>query len=252
MALFGEYDIRNEFDIGATLEFLMKIFSLSEQDEVLTSAEITTKHTDKPLGSQLQLNGEAEDTKVVPTDFEFKVIRKGDFPETLIPSDVGSLTWNHLDFSGQTFTYTIPMLETTEHWRKYEDSFGFVDSHVIDVNKPLTETVTPSESRDTMTFDIQMWAGWNEVYSLQDYFADDDGTYMMPYEFEKDGVVYPSEVVAATDAAAVTTNKYITDTLPDQSETGIIWMNLYADISYAEYDLVDSTQDFSVGRTQTF
>ena len=253
VALFGEYDIKNEFDIGASLEFLMKIFSLSAQDEVLLGSQISTKHIDKPLNGQLDYDGNTEDTKVVISEFETKLVTKGDFPETLIPSDIGSLTWTHLDFSGQTFTYAnMPMLETTEYWEKYEDSFEFTDSHVIDVSKPLTESITPSESRDTMTFNIEMWAGWGEVYSLEDYFADDAGTYMMPYEFEVGGIVYPSEVAAITEAAAVSTDKYTTDTLPDQTELGIVWTNLYADVDYFEYNLTDSSQDFNVGRTQTF
>jgi hypothetical protein len=249
VALFGEYDIKNEFDISASLEFLMKIFSISEQDEVLLGSQISTKHIDKPLNGQLDYDGNTEDTKVVISEFETRLVTKGNFPETLIPSDIGSLTWTHLDFSGQTFTYSnMPMLETTPYWRQFNDSFAFTDSTVNSVNKALTDSVTPSESRNTMAFDIQMWAGWGEVYSLEDYFADDAGTYMMPYEFEDGGIVYPSEVVVALDAPAVTTNKYTTDTLTTPTDAGALWVNQYADLLY----FADDNGEYGVGKTQTF
>ena len=162
---------------------------------------------------------------------------------------MGSIVWNHVDFSGQTITYSnMPMLETTEHWELYSDSFGFTDTHVIDLNKPLTESVTPSESRDTMTFVNQMWAGWGEVYSGEDYFLDDDGTYLIPTEFTVDGITYPSEVVVALDAPAVTTNKYTDDTLDSPTDSGELWVNQYVDLLY----FADDDGDYGVGKTQTF
>jgi hypothetical protein len=248
MALFGEYDIRNDFDVSASLEFLMKVFSLVEQDEVQTD-DYWFKDIEKPLGSQLQLNGDSEDTSVTVPDAQAKLITKGTFTDSISPHDLGSIVWNHLDFSGQTFTYSnMPMLETTEHWKKYEDSFEFTDSYVIDLNKPLTESITPSESRETMTFVNQMWAGWGEVYDLEDYFEDDDGTYLIPTEFTVDGITYPSEVAVALDAAAITTDKYNTDTLTEPSDAGVIWVNQFADLFY----FADDDGDYGVGRTQTF
>jgi hypothetical protein len=248
MALFGEYDIRNDFDVSASLEFLMKIFSLVAQDEVQTD-DSQIKDITKPLGSQLQLDGDSEDTKVTVPDAVAKLITKGNFTESIEAHDLGSIVWNHVDFSGQTFTYSnMPMLETTEHWEQYSDSFGFTDSHVIDLNKPLTESITPSESRDTMTFVNQMWAGWGEVYSAEDYFLDDNGTYLIPTEFTVDGITYPSEVVVALDAPVITTNKYTDDTLETPSESGVIWVNQFADLFY----FADDDGDYGVGRTQTF
>jgi hypothetical protein len=140
------------------------------------------------------------------------------------------------------------MLETTEHWEKYEDSFGLTDSNVIDLNKSFTESITPSESRDTMTFVNQIWAGWSDVYSGEDYFLDDDGTYLTPTEFTVDGIVYPSEVVVAQDAPAITTNKYTTDTLTTPTDAGDLWVNQFADLFY----FADDDGDYGVGRTQTF
>jgi hypothetical protein len=248
MALFGEYDIRNDFDVSSSLEFLMKIFSLIEQDEVQTD-DSQIKDITKPLGSQLQLNGDSEDTKVTVPDAVDKLITKGNFTNSIESHDLGSIVWNHVDFSGQTFTYSnMPMLETTEYWERYDDSFGFTDSHVIDLNKPLTESVTPSESRETMTFVNEMWAGWGEVYSLEDYFLDDDGTYLIPTEFTVDGITYPSEVVVVLDDPDITTNKYTDDTLDSPTDSGALWVNQYVDLLY----FADDDGDYGVGRTQTF
>lgn len=248
MALFGDYDIRNDFDISASLEFLMKIFSISEQDEVQTD-DYWVKHISKPLGAQLQWNDDLENTSVSVPDTQAKLITKGTFTESVTPNDVGSLTWNHLDFSGQTFTYSnMPMLETTEYWKKYEDSFELTDSNVIQTTKNLVDTPVISESRDTMTFVNQIWAGWGEVYSGEDYFLDDDGTYLIPTEFSVDGITYPSEVILARDEPAVTTNKYTDDTLDSPTDAGELWVNQYVDLLY----FADDDGDYGVGKTQTF
>lgn len=146
MALFGEYDIKNQFDLGASLEFLMKIFSLFEQDEVFLEGEISNKDLSKPLGSQLDYSGVAEDTKVVVTEFNTKLVTKGTFPETVIASNTGNLLWTHTDSSsGDIQNFTLPIIDVTE-WNKYEDSISFLDSNVININKSLTETISIVES----------------------------------------------------------------------------------------------------------
>lgn len=158
MALFGEYDIKNEFDLGASLEFLMKVFSLFEQDEVLLSDGVSTKHLSKPLGSQLDYSGNAEDTKVVVSESNTKLVTKGVFPETVIPSDGGNILWTHIDSSsGVTQNFTIPIYDVIA-WNKYQDSISFVDTSNININKNLTENVSIQDS-----LSIAM------VKSIQDY-----------------------------------------------------------------------------------
>lgn len=248
MALFGEYDIRNDYDVSASLEFLMKVFSISEQDELQTD-DYWIKDISKPLNGQLDYDGNIEDTSVTVPDAQAKLITKGTFTESVVPNDVGSMIWNHVDHSGQTITFSnMPILETTSYWNLYSDSFGFTDSHVIAVNKPLTEIVTPSESRDTMTFVNQMYAGWSEIYDSEDYFLDDDGTFTLNAVFDSDGFKYPSDVVVVDETAAVTTNKYTDDTLLPPTDGGDLWVNQYVDLLY----FADDDGDYGVGRTQTF
>ena len=146
MALFGEYDIKNEFDLGSSLEFLMKIISLFEQDEVFSSDGISTKHVGKPLGSQLDYSGVAEDTKVVVSEFDVKLVTKGNFPETLIASNTGNIFWTHTDISsGVIQNFTIPIIDVTA-WDKYTDSVVLSDSDDLNINKNLTENVSIAES----------------------------------------------------------------------------------------------------------
>ena len=86
MALFGEYDLRNEFDLGTELESMLKYLALTFQDNFLTNAEISAKDfgkglTDsistsevyvsslsKPLGSQTDYDSNTENTHVTPSD----------------------------------------------------------------------------------------------------------------------------------------------------------------------------------------
>lgn len=86
MALFGEYDLRNEFDLGTSLESMIKYLALTFQDNVLTgdsqyhfdihkplSDSISESDSNiidvsKPLGAQQTYNGATENTSVTVTD----------------------------------------------------------------------------------------------------------------------------------------------------------------------------------------
>jgi hypothetical protein len=59
MAVFGEYDIRNEFDIGLELESMIKILAVTEQDEQFIADAI----------SQIFLTKGFEDSVSLPNDF---------------------------------------------------------------------------------------------------------------------------------------------------------------------------------------
>jgi len=59
MAVFGEYDIRNEFDIGLELESMIKILAVTEQDEQFITDTI----------SEIFLTKGFEDSVSLPNDF---------------------------------------------------------------------------------------------------------------------------------------------------------------------------------------
>jgi len=65
MALFGEFDIRNEFDTGTSLEFALKYLVLAFQDEAQTDDVISTKHTGKALATHYLNDGTTADTSHV-------------------------------------------------------------------------------------------------------------------------------------------------------------------------------------------
>lgn len=56
MALFGEYDVRNTFDLGASLQEASRAIILSFQDEVFTSTSIPIKEINKPLQDSITLS----------------------------------------------------------------------------------------------------------------------------------------------------------------------------------------------------
>jgi hypothetical protein len=220
VALFGEFDVKNQFDLGASLEFLMRVIAVFAQDQVLSTDLISTKHVDKDLGSQLDLDGATEDTDVIISDAVAKFIEKGQFTNEVIPSDVGSITWQHLDFSGDVINFNnMPMTENTEHWEIYYDEFSFEDSNTIDFSKLLLDEPIVSESRETMVIDTDK-----------------------PL----------SDTAVIEDSSNIDNDKYIDDLLPPQSELGVVWTNLYADVDYFDYDLANASEDYTTGRTQTF
>jgi hypothetical protein len=61
MALFGEYDIRNEFDTGTTLQSMLRFLVLQFQDEVKTADDISIKHVAKAISTHYLYDG-TEDT----------------------------------------------------------------------------------------------------------------------------------------------------------------------------------------------
>ena len=68
MALFGEFDIRNDFDTSTTLEFALKYLILAVQDEIQTDAVISTKGVAKAIATHFLNDGTTADTSsVTPT-----------------------------------------------------------------------------------------------------------------------------------------------------------------------------------------
>ena len=65
MALFGEFDIRNEFDTGTLLEFALKYLVVALQDETQTDDAISTKGVSKAIATHFLNNGTTADTNLV-------------------------------------------------------------------------------------------------------------------------------------------------------------------------------------------
>lgn len=65
MALFGEYDIRNEFDTGTSLTSMLRFLVLAFQDEAFMSHAVPTFAVTKPLATHYLFDGVTADTSLV-------------------------------------------------------------------------------------------------------------------------------------------------------------------------------------------
>jgi hypothetical protein len=65
MALFGEYDIRNEFDTGTSLTSMLRFLVLAFQDEAFMSHSAPTFVVTKPLATHYLFDGTTADTSSV-------------------------------------------------------------------------------------------------------------------------------------------------------------------------------------------
>ena len=65
MALFGEFDIRNEFDTGTSLEFALKYLVVALQDELQTDDDLSSKDISKAIQNNYLHDGVTADTNLV-------------------------------------------------------------------------------------------------------------------------------------------------------------------------------------------
>jgi hypothetical protein len=121
MALFGEFDIRNEFDLGTSLEFALKYLVLTFQDQVQTEDTSFVKLIEKILV-------QAEDI-LYPTDLYVSLLNKpldDHYLNDGSTADDNTVTPEHVD----------PILD----FSKRVNSSYLYDGVTLDDN-----TVTPSE-----------------------------------------------------------------------------------------------------------
>jgi len=65
MALFGEYDVRNQFDTGTSLTSMIRFLVLQFQDEAFVTHDVPTFVVTKPLSTHFLFNGVTADTSSV-------------------------------------------------------------------------------------------------------------------------------------------------------------------------------------------
>lgn len=112
MAVFGEYDIRNEFDIALELESMIKILAVNQQDEVFTNDAITDIFLTKGF----------EDTVSLINEF---ISTKG-FGKALDDSTSYSDQISNVDFSkslsgGEHFVYPIESISSRDFGKRLDD-----------------------------------------------------------------------------------------------------------------------------------
>jgi len=148
MALFGEFDIRNDFDTSTTLEFALKYLILAVQDEIQTDAVISTKGVSKAIATHFLNNGTTADTNLVTPTSEvgtgsartvpFLVTTKAiatHFLNDGTTVDTSSVTMS--SETGTNSTRTVPFFATTK---------GLATHFLNDGTTADTSSATPSEA----------------------------------------------------------------------------------------------------------
>ena len=111
MAVFGEYDIRNEFDISLELESLIKILAVSEQDEIFASHSKETLDVSKTIeDNTLNASGVAEGQSVTMTEPGLSLTGTRTNPNFNINKQIIETTLNG---SGSAEGQSVTLLDTS-------------------------------------------------------------------------------------------------------------------------------------------
>ena len=152
LALFGEYDIRNEFDIGVTLQSMVKILVVNAQDEFSLTSTITAKDFGKAVedsitvpDSQTKLLHKPLTDSATPTD----AISKKDFSKSLVDATVGFTEVRTFSLNkplADTLSTPTDVVTAKNFGKAVTDSVIPTETHVIALSKPLADTLsTPTD-----------------------------------------------------------------------------------------------------------
>jgi hypothetical protein len=126
MAVFGEYDLRNEFTIQTAIESLIKILSITVSDSAVSGNNLEIKNISKILNSQVYdhylNNGVSLDNDTVGTN----------------------------DFTGTLLNRTLPYFSSTKP----------LGTHATLAGPTENSTVSPTDSGGQILFNPYVEAGW--------------------------------------------------------------------------------------------
>ena len=242
LALFGEYDIRNEFDIGVALESMIKILSVNAQDDFsmteaithklfgktatpdeFTLSDSTTRVTGKSLADTLSTPTDSVSAKNFgkalsdATDPSSDSVTAKNFGKALAdvlstPTDgIPLFTISKTVADSNVVTLTDDDYFTLS--KSLSDSLSTpTDSTVFDVSKPLTDSLTSTDDGSVKVFGK----------SLRDYI--DIPTDSIPV-FSVNKPL--TESFSTTEALAYLTNKYITGDAATVADSGYYAVNPY-------------------------
>lgn len=194
MAIFGEYDIRNEFDISLELESLIKILAVTVNDEVVSSHAKEVIDVDKYIeNATLNANGGAEGQFVTMQEIGNASDLTRTMPFWTFNKEVIETTLNYaglaeghsvimLDTSGSDLTRTMPfwtfskVLNTTH---VINDGTTIDNESVVmgDETGTLLERTVPyldvSKSLNTTTFNFDNVLDNNSIPMIEDVISYD-------------------------------------------------------------------------------
>jgi len=148
MALFGEFDIRNEFDTGTLLEFALKYLILAAQDEVQTDGAISTKGVSKPLATHFLNNGTTADTSSVTISSETGTNSTRTVPFLVTTKAIASHFLNNgVTADNNTVTMSSETGTNSTRTVPYADISKPLATHLLnDGTTADTSSATPSEA----------------------------------------------------------------------------------------------------------
>jgi hypothetical protein len=267
MALFGEYDIRNELDISEQLECMLKYLVLTFQDNINTlQGELTTYLLTKVLDDSVSLsdfntiilNKVLNDSIDTPTD----TINFKDFGKSLADNIIPSEVLGPIDF-GKSLVDSFTPSETInakDFGKALDDSITPSELALLLTSKPLSDALDTLSDSEVMLFDKTINS--NLLYdgttlddntvtplessvllttkALTDSFTPSESTVVLLGKSLDDSISTPS------DLTALLTTKYIDDTTTPADSGGNYWLNPYSnpypvDSSYFLNDIGDYT-----------
>ena len=191
MALFGEYDIRNEFDTGTSLTSMLRFLVLQFQDEAFMSHGAPTFVVTKPLATHYLFDGVTADTSsvtlgdvtplfVVDKPLATHYLNDGETADTSSVTmadtsrvkDIGKALSTHYLNDGETAdTSSVTPSETTYDYDY--DSLTRIGISVLDTTKVFNSTVythylNDGTTLDTDTFSLSVAAPTFEVEKALD------------------------------------------------------------------------------------
>jgi hypothetical protein len=255
MALFGEYDIRNEFDTGTSLESMLRFLVLQFQDEAFLTDATPNFSITKPLATHYLYDGITEDTSSVTmldssTIFTYSkplathYLYDGVTPDTSSVSlldtttifSVGKALSAHYLYDGLTLdTNSVAPSETT-----YDYGYGEltrIGVSKIDTTKVLNSLVYPHKLYDNTTLDT-------DTITPTDAISKFDVTKALSTHYLYGGITLDTSSVVMTDTTRFVLNKGLdthylydgvtTDTnlVTTTDSGGGIWLNAYTDAPY--------------------
>jgi len=238
MALFGEYDIRNEFDISIDLKSMVKILVVNAQDNFTTNSEITAKDFGKALESDFG----TEDAHIFSMQ---KPLAHSVTPEDNVSAkDFGKFLASQTEGFTQVRTFSmqkplnhsittpIDVISSFDITKPLADIFGTTDAQVFLLNKPLAHSIsTPVDVISSINMNKPLV---DSITTPQDVIASKGVN-----KFEADSISTPTAVISAkhfgkqvddpitlSDSNTLSVTKYITDeTLP--TDSGNLFFNPY-------------------------
>lgn len=223
MAIFGEYDIRNEFDISLELESLIKILAVSVQDEVVSSHSKETIDVSKNIeNSTLNYDGGAQGHSVLMQE-----IGNADDLTRTMPywTTNKEIIEDTLNYDGDAEGHSVTMLSETgtdlERTVPYIDVSKTLDAgHLINDNSTSdaesvlmlsSTTLTTSKLLNAATFNFNNVLDDNTIISTESISSID-----LEKPLSDTQVISDTDAVDETDLNRTRPAFVLTTTLPSE------------------------------------